>query len=81
MEGIERQDAAPLRAHPEQVVGLGILRHGKDAGLIGPQDQLRGEFDRKRIGLARHAFKVVERGHERNCVNAVFRDGYPKFTA
>jgi hypothetical protein len=49
---LERDDAAQLRADPEQIVGACIFRHWKDAGLIGAQNQLGGRFNRKRVGFA-----------------------------
>jgi hypothetical protein len=50
--GLQRDDAAQLRRHPEQILRARILGHGEDAGLVGAQDQLGGEIDRKRVGFA-----------------------------
>ncbi len=43
MEGIERDDAAPLGVDPVKRVVIGAFRHGKDAGGIGLEQDLRGD--------------------------------------
>ena len=54
MEAVERNDAAPFRADPEDVLVLGAFGHGEDARPIGAHDQFGSDFELEGIGSAGH---------------------------
>src|SRR5471032_2908010 len=47
----ERKDTALLRFDPEQVLGVATLGHRKDADGIGPEDDVRRQFEFSRRGF------------------------------
>jgi len=48
MEGVERDDAAALRVDPEELLILRRLRHRKDAGGVGLEEEVGGQGEHGR---------------------------------